>query len=606
MNDIYDNGIDHYLMSLLASRIANISVQMSNALIKSSRSSVLALARDCSTAICESDGGVLAFPVGFPVHVGCSSLAARSLLEFHGDDLRPGDAYLHNSPYHGNTHPADHIIMAPVFYEDELIFITYVLGHQADIGNSIPTTYHPWAKDVYQEGAIIFPCVRIQRDYKDVDDIIRMCKLRIRVPEVWYGDYLAMIGATRIGERECAKLIKKYGKETIKVFCSQWQKYGERRMKEEIKKIPAGTASYETRHDPIPNIIPNGVNVRVKIAVDPEKGRITCDFRDNEDSLPCGLNLSEATLTSAARSGVLRRLCVSMSDFPVCEGALSRIRVLMRDGSVVGKAKHPYSSSVATTNVHDRAEVAVTCAFNQLTDRMGMAEPHYDLGVNNAVISGTDSRYGGRHFETEILSGFSGGPGVNGHDGFLHYGVSDGGLTIWNSIEMIERSYPILYIQQEILKDHIGSGEWDAAPDVKLVIAAMSDPVTFIYIADGHDNPAKGAKNGFDGVPAQAFLARIKNGLELEILEELPTIHHITLQPGEAIIGIDSSGGGYGDPLERDPKLVRHRVREGWISLGKARDVYGVVLDTDPELFAVDWRKTKKLREVKKNGGSEG
>ena len=605
MNDS-NNRIDHYLMSLLASRIANISIQMSNALIKSARSSVLALARDCSTAICEGNGDVLAFPVGYPVHVGCSSLAARSLLEIQGDDLRPGDAYLHNSPYHGNTHPADHIILSPVFYEDELMFITYVLGHQADVGNSIPTTYHPWARDVYQEGAIIFPCVRVQRDYKDIDDIIRMCKMRIRVPDVWYGDYLAMIGATRIGEQELIKLIKKHGKETIRAFCTQWQEYGKQRMKEEIKKLPAGTASYETRHDPIPELVPNGVDVRVRVIVEPDEGRVTCDFTENDDSMPCGLNVSEATLTSAARSGVLRRLCVSMSDFPVCEGSLSRIRVMMREGSVVGKAKHPFSSSVATTNVNDRAEVAVTCAFNQITDRMGMAEPHYDLGVNCAVISGTDSRFGGRHFETEILSGFSGGPGINGHDGFLHYGVSEGGLTIWNSIEMIERSYPILYIQQEIIKDGIGSGKWDAAPDIKLIIRAMADPVTFVYLADGHDNPAKGAKGGYDGVPAQVFLASVKKGLETEISEELPTIHHIVLQPGEAIIGIDSSGGGYGDPLERDPERVRHRAREGWISLEKAGDVYGVVLDTGPELFAVDWKATEELRKVLKDRRSEG
>jgi N-methylhydantoinase B len=587
--------IEPFLMALLASRIGNISIQMNNVMIKSSRSSVLALARDCSTAICDSNGDVLAFPAGFPVHVGAISLAGHSLLEMYGNDLQQGDAYLNNSPYHGNTHAADHTILMPVMYEDELMFICVCRGHQADIGNSIPSTYHTKARDVYEEGAIIFPCVRVQRDYKDEQDIIRMAKMRIRVPEVWYGDYLAMIGAARIGERELTKLTTKYGKDTIKAFCEQWQEYGKQRMIEQIRKFPAGNAYYETKHDPIPGVIPNGVNVKVKITVDPKKGFITCDFTDNEDSMPCGLNLCEATLTSAARTGVLNRM--SVSDLPHCEGAMGRIIVKMREGSVVGKAKHPFSSSVSTTNVNDRAVAAVQCGLNQITDRLGMAEPHYDMGGPAlSVISGTDSRYGNRPYVTQLIGGVSGSAGVNGHDGFLHHAISNGGMFYINSIEMIERNYPILYIQQEIITDAVGSGRWDGAPSVKTVIRTTRDPVTFVYMGDGHYNPSRGAAGGLDGVPAQTFLCRVKNGTEVEFVKELPTIHEITLQSGEALSGICSSSGGYSDPLERDPELVRHRVREGWISIEKARDVYGVVLDTEPELYAVDWKATEELR----------
>ena len=596
--------IEPYLMALLASRIGSISIQMNNTMIKGARSSVLALARDCSTAICDGNGDVLAFPAGFPVHVGAISLAGHTLLETYGDDLRPGDAYLNNSPYHGNTHAADYTILVPVIYEDELMFICVCRGHQADIGNSIPSTYHPKAKDVYEEGALIFPCVRVQRDYKDVPDIINLCKMRIRVPDVWYGDYLAMIGAARIGERELTELINKYGKDTIKAFCEEWHEYGKQRMIEQIRKFPAGTAYYETKHDPIPGIIPNGVTVRVKLTVDPKAGLITCDFTDNEDSMPCGLNLCEATLTSAARTGVLNRM--SVRDLPHCEGALSRIVVKMREGSIVGKAKHPFSSSVATTNVNDRAVVAVQCGLNQITDRLGMAEPHYDMGPSLSVISGKDSRYHNRPYVTQLLSGVAGGPGVNGHDGYLHHAISNGGMFYWNSIEKMERSYPILYLQQEIVTDGIGSGKWDGAPSIKTVIATTKDPVTFVYMSDGHENPARGAAGGLDGVPAQAFLCRVKNGIETEIVKELPTIHEITLQPGEALCGICSSSGGYGDPLERDPELVRKRAREGWISLEKARDTYGVVLDTEPELCAVDWKATQELRQRLKEERNRG
>ena len=592
-------NIEPYLMSLLASRIGSISVQMNNIMVKSARSSVMALARDCSTAICDGHGEVLTFPSGFPVHVGGTSISGRILLEMHGNHLKKGDAYLNNSPYHGNTHPADHTILVPVFLDDELMFICVCRGHQADIGNSIPSTYHTKARDVYEEGALIFPFVKVQEDYKDVQDIIRMCRMRIRVPEVWYGDYLAMIGAARIGEQELLKLTEKYGKEIIKAFCEQWHRYGEQRMIEEIRKFPAGKAVYETRHDPIPGILPKGVNVRVKLEVDPHKGVVICDFTDNEDSQPCGLNLCEATLTSAARTGVLNRM--SVPDLPHCEGALGRITVNMREGSVVGKAKHPYSSSVATTNVNDRAVVAVQCGLNQITDRLGMAEPHYDMGVAISVISGMDSRHGKKPYVTQLIGGVSGSAGVNGHDGYLHHAISNGGMFFTNSVEMIERTYPILYLEQEIQMDGIGSGRWDGAPSIKTAIRTIDDPVTFVYMGDGHENPSRGAAGGRDGVPAQAYLGRVKNGIDTEILKELPTIHEITIQPGEAIMGIYSSAGGYGDPLDRDPEMVKHRVREGWLSIGMASEVYGVELDTVPELYAVNHEATESHRKQLKS-----
>ena len=129
---------------------------------------------------------------------------SRTMVEFH-PQLRRGDAFLHNSPYHGNSHAADHTIMVPVIDDDGAHrFTVFAKAHQADIGNSMPTTYTGNALDVYNEGALIFPAVQVQRDYQHIDDVIRMCRLRIRVPEQWWGDYLALIGAARIGERELA------------------------------------------------------------------------------------------------------------------------------------------------------------------------------------------------------------------------------------------------------------------------------------------------------------------------------------------------------------------------------------------------------------------
>jgi N-methylhydantoinase B len=283
----------------------------------------------------------------------------------------------------------------------------------------------------------------------------------------------------------------------------------------------------------------------------------------------------------------------------------------MREGSVVGKAKHPFSSSVATTNINDRAVTAVMCAFNQITDRMGMAEPHFDQGVGLSVISGNDSRFGNRPYVTQLIMGYSGGMGVNGHDGYLHQSCSAGGMWISNPVEMTESAYPVLFVQQEIMPDAIGSGTWDGAPAVRTVIKPTTDAVTFVYVADGHFNPARGAAGGLSGVPAQAMLHKVIDGIDTEFLEDLPTFPDpVRVNPGEAICGIYSSAGGYGDPLERDPQRVRHRVIEGWISAQKARGTYGVVLvksDTPAEVYRIDWDATQalraNLRKERKGGG---
>ena len=598
----YNVKIEPFMMALLSNKINSIARNMTTILERSSRSSQMNSARDCSTAICGPDGDVIALPNGFLVHVANMSLVSRSIFEIHGaKTIRPGDAYLNNSPYHGNTHMGDFTIIVPVFYEDEIFFYSTVRGHQADIGNNQPTTYAVFAKDIYEEGAICFPCVKIQENYKDVDDIIRMAKMRIRIPDVWYGDYLAQIGAARIGERMLIDVVKKYGKELIKTFCEEWQKYGRMRMEEEIRKLPAGTWYNESKHDSLPGILDEGVTVRVKVTINPEKGKVICDFRDNADSVPCGLNCSEATILSAGRAGVFNHM---PEDIPLCEGSLSCVEVLMREGSVVGKAKHPFSSSTATTNVANRAIIAVQGAFNKIGKyKLAMGDGSFEMPPSEGVISGFDPRHN-RKYVTQLVSGTSGGGAVYGYDGLLPHCISNGGMMKWNPIEIIEQKYPVIYYKQEIITDSGGAGEWNGNPSTELILApSTSELVNIFYVADGHENPPRGAFGGHDGIPAQAALYSLK---EAKIIKYLPTINYCEIKTGQAIVSNISSGAGVGDPLNRDPEKVRHDVREDFVSLEKARKIYGVVINTENELYSVDYEATEELRNnLKEKRGKE-
>ena len=175
-------------MTVIANRLDGIVREMTNTLLRAARSAVISSARDFSCCILTGDNQLLASAEGCRCISSAPTCRARTCRRYHAGDIREGDAYLDNDPYGGNTHPADHTFLVPVFIDGEHLFTTVAKCHMADIGNSIPSSYFAKALDVYEEGALVFPGVRIQRDYKNEPDIIRMCRARIRVPDQWYGD----------------------------------------------------------------------------------------------------------------------------------------------------------------------------------------------------------------------------------------------------------------------------------------------------------------------------------------------------------------------------------------------------------------------------------
>ncbi len=590
--------IEPFLMVVLSRRFDAISRQMTNTLLRSARSIVVNTARDFSCSIADAGGRLICLAEGLPIHVASSGLVARTMIDLF-DDIRPGDCFLNNSPYYGNTHHADHTMCVPVFFEGEHLFTTMARAHQADCGNTQPTTYMPFAPDLYQEGALDFPCVRVQREYRDVEDVVRMARMRIRVPEQWYGDFLAAVGACRIGEREIAALCRKHGVETIKVFLEEWQEYGRKRMVDAIRALPGGTWYNETRLDPFPLVAEEGIQIELEMTIDPEEGFITLDFTGSDDAVPGGLNMSQATVLAAGITGVLNNLDPSL---PQNDGAFSRIRFVTRENCVVGPVKHPACASMATTTVADRVINVVQSCFAQLGAQTGMAEGALGMPASCSVISGTDPRRDGAPYINQLTIGGLGGPGVHGHDGWMTYGIPvTGGVLHGDSLEVDEQNFPILYEQHEVIPDSGGAGEWRGAPGVDCRIRQRLAPGTWIYPSDGHFNPAKGVAGGLAGRRSDVW----KYGPDDRDRQDLPKVSQEVLQPGEVLVSESCGGGGYGDPLDRDPEKVRRDVREGFVTIEKAREIYGVVIDPGPELYAVDGAATERLRAELRARGAE-
>ena len=581
--------IDPILMAVLANRLNAIVSEMSNTLLRTARSAVLAVVRDFSCAIVTGDNKMLCPGEGLPVHIFGSSLQSQAMCDLH-DDLTIGDAFLHNDPYLGNTHPADHMIMVPVIINGEHLFTTCAKAHQADCGNSIPSTYHAYARDVYEEGSLIFPCVRVQKEFKDVDDIIRMCKRRIRVPEQWYGDYLATVGAARIGERRLIELVERYGMDTIRQFIQEWFAYSERRMAEAIKQLPSGTLSNVGNYDPFPPLLPDGLKIRVDVAVDAQEGRIEVDLTHNEDNKAFGLNQSVACATSNAMAGVFN--CLD-HDIPHNAGSFSRVTVKLREGCITGIPKFPHSCSMATTNIADRIVNITQSAFADIGDGYGLAEGAMGMGAGAAVISGHDWRRDGPYINQEWVL-VNGGPGTPTTDGWLNYGLPvAGGLMYRGSVEVDESKYPLIFKSIRVIAGGGGAGRFRGSPGAEVVYGPRKDPMTIVVSCDAQVNPPQGVRGGEAGPPGSTYKIH-SDGQE----EKLPGVIEFELEAGEWVRGVDSGGGGYGRALERDPQRVLKDVIERWETEARANDVYGVIFTGSiaDGSMAVDLEATKQRR----------
>jgi N-methylhydantoinase B len=334
--------LDGAELAILINRFEGIARKMTNTLYRTGRSGVLNRARDFSCCIVTADCELLATADSLPIHVLVGpNLMAGAMKQFH-PNLRPGDAFLHNSPYHGNSHAADHTILVPVFDENGLHRYTVLTkAHQADCGNALPTTYMGAARDVYAEGALIFPAVKVQEDYENVEDVIRMCEMRIRVPGQWKGDFLAMIGSARIGERELLALGREVGWDKLAALARQWFDYSEELMVAQLRKIPKGRATASSTHDPIPGTPAEGIKIVANVESMPEEARIVVDLSDNIDALPCGLNLTDACTRTAAFVAIFNSVGGSV---PRNAGSFRRVTVKLRENSVAGIPVHPTSS----------------------------------------------------------------------------------------------------------------------------------------------------------------------------------------------------------------------------------------------------------------------
>ncbi|NNH82212.1 hydantoinase B/oxoprolinase family protein [Rhizobium laguerreae] len=584
---------DGVQMAMISSRMETIARKMQNTIFRTARSGILNTAHDFSCVVLTADCQMLAAAESLPNHTLIGpDLMCQAVLKHH-PVMKRGDCFLHNSPYEGNSHAADHCMIVPVVDDDGVLrFFVLAKAHQADCGNSRPSTYLADVKDLYEEGALIFSATKIQENYETNQDIVRMCQARIRVPDQWWGDFLATLGSVRIGERELLSLGRELGWDALEGYAERWFDYSEQKMIGAISKLTSGKITLKSAHDPFLGL-PDGIPVKVDVEIDAVNATIVVDLRDNPDCQPCGLNLTEATSKSAAMIGIFNAL-LDHSVIPN-SGSFRRIDVKLRENCCVGIPRHPASCSVATTNLADHVTNPVQRAIAELSAGFGQAATGPIQPPGMGVISGRDPHNNNEPFINQVHIGVSGGAGTPVTDGFLsiiHAG--NAGMCRIDSVEVDELHHPILIEDRHIMEDSEGAGTYRGAPSIYSEYGPWGGgELTVLYAADGTITPAAGTRGGGAGSTARAAMRKGDGSVV-----ELPPCHGITLAAGEKIISHSASGGGYGLPTERDPSKVIHDLAEGWISLERARDVYGVVVSGSREAdnLALDAAATEAVR----------
>lgn len=554
--------------AVLANRLNAIGHEMANTLQRAARSSVINQAKDLSCAIVTADNRLVTAADGLPVFLIGTETICRTMTELV-PDLAPGDVFLHNDPYLGNTHHADFTFVAPVFWRGAHVFSVTAKAHQADCGNVEPTTYMPAARDLFHEGSLNFPCVRIQRGYEDVPDVLRMIRSRIRVPDIWYGDYLAAIGAVRVGERRLLELLDKAGLERVHELLDDWFDYSERLMADQIRRFPSGTWQGTTTHDPIPGVC-DAIPLSITVSIDGEEGRALFDLTDNIDCIEAGINLSEATATNSPIAAMLNALPESV---PVNWGSLRRLEVRLRRNCIVGIPEPPASCSVATNHLADRVICMTQRVLAEAAEGYGLAEGGMGMGPGVGVISGVSASRG--VYQTQMILGVGGGPAGPGFDGWeMNYlNPPCAGVVQKDSIEMDELLFPMVIWEQRLAPDTEGPGRFRGSPGTIVRFGPRDGTMLVHYLLDAHDFPPQGVRGGGAGGPSQAFRLRLDGSSE-----ELPLLDGTRLAEGEQIVSVGSGGGGYGPACERAAEAVLADVRGGLLSERRAREVYGVAV----------------------------
>ena len=566
---------DPITFSVILSRFDAIVEEMTRVLEKSAWTSILALAHDYSCAIYDAVPRQVSMYDALPIHTASLHIAVKEIAEAFDGDINPGDVFLFNDPYSGNTHVGDFVTAAPVFSDGRLVFWSVTKGHQMDTGAYIPSSVVASAADIYQEGITIPPMKMVEGGELRVD-FFRLLLANLRYADLIEGDLRAQIGSIEKARQRLEELCESYSTDVVLRYVDEIIGYSDRRAGQEIASMPDGHYEAEGWIDS------DGFgleHIRVQVAVDIEGDRVKVDYAGSDPQARGGANGSFATSQAA---GAVPFLYYIDADIPHNHGVIDHIDVSAEEGTVCF-AKFPASTSVATIVPSDLMQDVVNRAMVEAMPERVPAGGARCANIPQFAGNGAD---GHSPWGFMLFNNAGAGGAAKGNDGWpLWYNQAAlGGMKI-QPIEQLELLYPVRIERCEIDVDSVGFGQWLGGPGNVCAVRPLIDEMVTITFGDAASNPPHGAMGGGQGSGGGQYVEDEETGKRRFVSSSGAfKVDHTR----EFYVGVSTGGGGWGNPYERDAEQVRLDARDGIISREAAAEVFGVVLSeaADPVIDA--------------------
>lgn len=573
--------VDKITAEIVRQYLETVSEEISKTMENTAVSQVFSEAHDYSSGIFYSRGAtveLLARANSQPVHIFASLTSVEAMLKEFRYNLNPGDIIIATDPYFGGSHIPDWTVMKPIFYNNKPVFFPAVRAHFVEVGGPVPGGYNSKADEIWQEGFRLAP-MKLYEKGEMRRDVFDLLAANNRLPDVMEGDLSAMIGACRVGEDRIVRLIEKYGFDTTLGAIDYLLNYSEKLVRAEIERWPDGV--YRGRsvldHD-----FGGGEDINVDVKLTVAGDSCTVDLTGTHEQTRGFIN----SALGNTLSWIYTEFAVVLAGIPVNSGFFRPIKPIVPQGTVTNPFP-PAPVGNSTLCIGNDIGQAVMDALQKVApERAGSA--FIDLTIN--TIFGTNVRY-----DNELYISFDYSPapissgGAYGVDGWGAYAAPHASLKI-PSFEMMEVLFPFLYLQNEYGTDTAAPGQWRGCPAHLMIRKATTDAVgNFIQVQHSR-YPLKGFAGGSE---AAGNLVIVDYGSPTQ-QEIKVAIEGYWQLPGSLVFARKQGGGGWGDPLRRDPKAVLRDVLDDYVSIPRARADYGVVIEAGTR--TVDEAATASLR----------
>jgi N-methylhydantoinase B len=570
--------IDAVELEVLKASLCGIVQEMQNSLFRTGFSTIVRESQDASCALMNANGEVVAQHVVLPLHMGAFAASTVAVIQAFGNEFAPGDAFLINHPYQGGSpHAPDVAVITPVFADGALAGFCGSIAHKSDIGGPVPGSCSGQAREIFNEG-LHLPAVRYHRAYQANADIERLIAANSRTPELVLGDIRGQLGADRLGERRLAELVHKLGREKILTAFDRVLDASERTVKAAVAQWRDGRFEAERFVDD------DGVHlekpVRVHVTVDKHGDALELDFTGSADQTDGPANI-RPPLVAAACAYVL----ISLIDpaIYVSSGLMRGFRMKTRAGSVLDP-RFPAPVNTYNPTVHALVD-AIFAAMSPLVPERARADGN---GSRSIILGGRHTYSGKSYVQYEIIAGGAGARARK--DGMSGITVNQSNARI-APVEIIESEFPVRVTRFELIADSGGAGEFRGGLGIRREYLNLAD-ARFSIRSMRHVMAPDGCAGGGRG-RGGSIVINPGSGHEKHLP---PRYADYPLRKGDTFRLDTPGGGGYGDPLKREPQRVLADVREGAVSRAAAERNYGVAVSEQAGSWMLDEEGTRELR----------